>query len=106
MGQPIYLQRENEKMTVYGMSQARVHIAQGWRMADPEKANAAGKVDDLTAIYGVGEWLAGVLANAGFDTYQKINDAPTDKLVALNGISPLSVGKIQKNVAELLKGNV
>jgi predicted flap endonuclease-1-like 5' DNA nuclease len=106
MGQPIHLEREDEKTVVYGMNQARIMTAQGWSVMNSDQKGAIGVVDDLTAIHGVGEVTAAVLANAGFNTYIKIHNAPTDELVALNGISPLSAAKIQKNAADLVKGNV
>ena len=103
MGQPINLVREDEKLVVYGPNQARVMIAQGWKQAGEEEVEIAlGPVDDLTAITGVGESTAGILADAGYQSYVSIVDAPIEKLVALNKISLLFAQKIQKNAADLV----
>jgi predicted flap endonuclease-1-like 5' DNA nuclease len=104
MGQPIYLEREEEKLTTYGPNQTRTMIAQGWKPAGEEETvvDSFGPVDDLTKIKGVGESTAAILADAGYYSYVSIVDAPLDKLVALNGISLLFAQKIQKNAAELV----
>jgi predicted flap endonuclease-1-like 5' DNA nuclease len=84
MGQPINLVRGDEKKVVYGPSQARVEITQGWEVAGEDQSEAVGRVDDLTAINGVGAATAAILADAGFNTYEKIVNASLDRLVALN----------------------
>ena len=103
MGQPIYLEREEEKLTVYGPNQARVMITQGWSVAGEGQAEAVGRVDDLTAINGVGAATAAILADAGYNTYEKIVNAPQDDLVALDKISLPAAAKIQKGAAEHLE---
>ena len=103
MGQPINLVREDEKLVVYGPNQARVMIAQGWKPAgETEETIALGPVDDLTAIKGVGEMLAGILADAGYHSYASIVNAPIEKLVALDKISLMSATRIQKNAVDLV----
>lgn len=101
MGQPIYLERDGEKMTVYGPNQARAMAAQGWRATDEESAVPLVGADDLTAIKGVGEAVASVLADAGFRTYTAVAEAPADKLVALDRISQKTVKGIQESAADL-----
>jgi predicted flap endonuclease-1-like 5' DNA nuclease len=104
MGQPIHLEREEEKQTVYGPNQARVMIAQGWKQAGEVKETLAlGPADDLTKIKQVGEATAAILADAGYHSYESIVDAPLEKLVALDKISLLFAQKIQKNAADLVK---
>jgi len=104
MGQPIYLVREDEELTVYGPNQTRAMMAQGWKLkGDANEALSFGLVDDLTVISGVGEATAAILADAGFKTYESIVNAPVEKLVALDKISLLFAQKIQKNAAELAK---
>ena len=102
MGQPINLVREDEGLVVYGPNQTRVMMAQDWKLKGTvEEAESFGRVDDLTVISGVGEATAAILANAGFNTYASIVDAPVEKLVALDKISLLFAQKIQKNAADL-----
>jgi predicted flap endonuclease-1-like 5' DNA nuclease len=102
MGQSINLVRDGEKAVVYGPNQARVMIAQGWRVEEEAEAQAFGQVNDLTMIKGVGEALAGVLADAGYRNYVTIVEAPTEKLIALDKISPRSAENIQAEAAKLI----
>ena len=34
MGQPIFLRKGDETITVYGRAQAAVHVGEGWRLVD------------------------------------------------------------------------
>jgi len=99
MGQPIYLIKDGEKLTVYGLAQASVMLAQGWVTdIDGEQSLVspdAYKADDLTKINGVGDVTAAFLAEHGFTTYVKIANANLDDLVA--------PGKISKNAAKNIK---
>jgi predicted flap endonuclease-1-like 5' DNA nuclease len=104
MGQPINLEREDEKLVVYGPNQARVMIAQGWKHdGEEEETVALGPVDDLTKIKGVGAATAAILADAGLNTYEKIANVPKDDLVALDKISLPAAVRIQKGAADLVK---
>ena len=102
MGQPIQIVREGEKAVGYGPSQARVRIAQDWKVVDGNQAEAVGRADDLTLIKGVGAATAAILADAGYNTYEQVASAPKDDLVALDKISIPLAARIQQGAAEIL----
>lgn len=103
MGQPIYLERDGEHVTLYGRSEAQKYMAQGWKQIVGEgKVGPITGTDDLTRIKGVSDNLAGILANAGFKTYASIAHAHPDKLVALDGIGSKTAAKIQEEAEALL----
>ena len=61
MGEPIYLTKGKDKMTVYGRHQAAVHVGEGWKLAGdsesislpPVPINATDGAKEMAEEYGV-----------------------------------------------------
>lgn len=101
MGQPIYLTKGDEKMTVYGAAQAAVHRAQGWQFVNKDVQAAAPKADDLTEL-GISEEIAGSLANLGYITFEDVAEAPVDKLLSVKGIGKKTAASLKATASELI----
>ena len=99
MGQPILLEKDGKpQFVVYGRAEATLFIAQGWQCADPEYG-ASIRADDLTAIPGINDHMAALLAQAGLVTYAGVVEA--NDLTAFNGIGKTTAKRIKESAVEL-----